>query len=124
MNHKILPFLWLAWNPRFGLEYLRARREFQSSQLLSEEAMRELQWARLKKLIDHAYTRVPFYRRRFDETGIHPSRILTPDDFRKVPILTKQDVNNHLPELVAVNYDLVKLRLNATGGSTGNPMNF
>ena len=121
---KINKYFWLIRKFRFGRIYLRKLREFELNDKMKEAQMRELQWGLLKKILDHAYRNVPFYHRRFEEAGVHPSNINKPDDFRRLPILTRKDIQTHVDELVATNYDRNELHRNATGGSTGSPMPF
>ncbi|HEY7427173.1 MAG TPA: hypothetical protein VH682_23265 [Gemmataceae bacterium] len=58
------------------LPQLRYLREFERSQFLTTDEVRQLQWQRLRTLLQHAYDQCPFYRRRFDHAG------LTPGDLR------------------------------------------
>jgi phenylacetate-CoA ligase len=38
----------------------------------------------LRRLVAHAYARVPHYRRLFDAQGLHPGNIVSLDDLRKI----------------------------------------
>ena len=110
------------WRIRGGEEAARIigyKRELEQSQWLSPEALQELQLAKLQRLLAHAYEHVPFYRQRFAVAGLHPRNIETLTDLRRIPILTKRDVQTHLNDLVATNCNRTQLRRNATGGSTG-----
>src|SRR5579871_3018531 len=71
---------------------LRYQREFERSQFLSAEEIRQLQWRRLQALLDHAYRRCPFYRERFERAGLIPSDLRGPDDLRALPVLEKRDI--------------------------------
>ena len=48
--------------------------------------------SRLKRLLDHSYANIDFYKKRFDSLGMHPEDIQTVDDLRKFPPLTRQDI--------------------------------
>lgn len=87
------------------------------------EKMKELQWNKLKDLLEHAYRRVPFYQKRFQEVGITPKDIQDESDFQKFPFLTKEDIRANLKDMVAEGYEGLLLR-NSTGGSTGEPLLF
>jgi len=91
---------------------------------LSAEEIAERQWRKLERLLKHAYENVPYYRRVFDERGLKPRDIRDFDDLRKLPILTKQDIRDHLSDLVARNIPETELVDAFTGGSTGIPMRF
>lgn len=120
----IYQYFWMRRDRPYREKLLRYRQELEQNERLSHHQVQELQWRRLKRLLEHAYTNVPFYRRRFDEAGIRPDSIRTPEDMQYIPILTRQDIHAHLDDLVATNCDRSKLRRNHTGGSTGTPMVF
>lgn len=96
----------------------------EANQWLSRDELERQQWNNLKLLLNHAYQYVPFYRRRFESEGIHPNDITAMDDFRKLPILRKADIQQYLEEMRATNYSLDRLMKDATGGSTGQPLVF
>jgi len=94
------------------------------TQWLPLEELQALQLRKIQHLVAHAYTNVPFYRQRFQEAGIDPSDIKTLDDFRRIPVLTRDDVQRNLKSLVAKNIPSSALRPDATGGATGEPLRF
>lgn len=94
------------------------------SQYWPEEKVREYQWAKLRELIRHSYERVPYYRNLFNDIGATPDDIRTFEDFRRLPLLTKSNIQNSLENLTTTGIDLQNLSLNSTGGSTGMPLNF
>jgi len=96
----------------------------QESQWWSREKLEEYQMQQLSKLLDHAYENVPYYRRVFDERGLKPKGIQDFDDLRKLPYLTKEIIQENLPDLVVRNYPKSKLQYVTTGGSTGIPLGF
>src|SRR3989304_2663454 len=60
---------------------------------LSKEELKNLQWLKLKNLINHVYHTNKFYRNIFDKNKIKPDDIKNLDDYRKkVPIITKLDL--------------------------------
>lgn len=98
---------------------------FQKYQRLEElplEQNRMRQWQSLTNLLLHAYTTTRFYRKRFDEMGIHPSEIHSPADLLNFPVLTRADIAQHLNELTASNYHSKELQTAATGGTTDTPV--
>lgn len=102
----------------------RNLKELLHTQWLSPEEIAGIQLAKIKHLVKHAFTNVPFYRQRFREIGLHPNDIKTLDDFRQIPALTREDIKR-APELfVATNYPRQALKPGATGGSTGEPLKF
>jgi phenylacetate-CoA ligase len=99
-------------------------REFERTQFLPREQVEALQLKRLQLLLDHAYHMCPFYRERFDRIGIHPCDFETLDDLAVLPILEKQEIQEHRDRMVACNWPLHDLVPNQTGGSTGTPLSF
>jgi phenylacetate-CoA ligase len=49
---------------------------------------------RLRAVMSYAYETGPFYRRKWDDAGIHPSSINSLEDFEKVPVTTKQELRD------------------------------
>lgn len=124
MYAKISQTLWTLRHREFRGRIFRYKRELEQNEKLSVDQIQALQWKRLKQLLEHAYNYVPSYRRRFNEVGLHPSDVHTPEDWQRIPILTRSEVQADLDDLVATNYDRSRLHRNTTGGSTGTPMAF
>ncbi len=107
---------------RYGDSLLvRKLHELQDSQWLPEEQVKAIQWGKLKALVRHCYYKVPYYRRIMDSVGIHPEKVLTPEDYAKLPIISKAEVNAHRDEM-AFSYPRYRLIKTASGGSTGAPV--
>jgi phenylacetate-CoA ligase len=97
-------------------------RDLKQSQWVSPARMRELQSAKLRMLLRHAYRHVPYYRDRMNAMGMFPEDIKTLDDLRKLPFLTKDDVRKHLYfDIMSDNHDKADVLKVTTSGSTGEP---
>jgi len=107
-----------------GMNVMSCLRELERTQWYSKEQIEQLQARRLHALLEHAYRNVPYYHRMFKMSRVRPTDIRGPGDLRKLPILNKEDVRNHLSELVATNYPRKRLSLMSTSGSTGQPLKF
>lgn len=59
-----------------------------------------------------------------DNTTYYEKRFAGIDAFDALPILTKRDVVEHLPEMLVRGHDPATTPLGHTGGSTGNPLTF
>jgi len=94
------------------------------NQWLSPAEIEQNQFGDLRKLLEHSYKNVPFYRRRFDSIGLNLRDIKSMDDFRRIPILKKSDIQRNLQILRAINCPPEELIRDATGGSTGEPLIF
>lgn len=84
---------------------------------------RDLLDAQLRRLVEHAYQRVPFYRRRFDDCGLHPSEIRSIEDLPRIPITNRREIQAQEPDrLLARDLDPHTLIGRETHGSTGEPL--
>ena len=92
------------------------------SQYLSLEDMRTYQELRLRRLLEHAYYNVSYYRETFRSAGLKPTDIRTLDDLSKLPLLTKAHCRERLYSgLIANRYDPARVLKITTSGSTGEP---
>jgi phenylacetate-CoA ligase len=96
--------------------------DLKRTQWLAPREIRELQQRRLRKLIQHAYLHVPYYRERMRAQGLRPEAIATLEDLRRLPLLGKEDVREHLYfDLLADNKNNREILKITTSGSTGEP---
>ncbi len=96
------------------VRYRRLTRE----QWLPVATIRRLQWQRLQATLRHAFAHSPFYRRRFQDLGVTPDDIRSPDDFARIPVTTRDDMRDP-SDLVARGFDKARLKQSLTSGSTG-----
>ncbi|GAB3684974.1 phenylacetate--CoA ligase PaaK [Saccharopolyspora tripterygii] len=95
--------------------------DLSSAERLSTDELRARQLERLQWTLHHAYANVPFYRRKFDEAGVHPDDCRELSDLEKFPFTTKQDLRDNYPfGMFAVPQDQVR-RVHASSGTTGKP---
>jgi len=112
------------WAMKERSPYLKHYKRFLRTQYRPLEQVREDQWNRLKKLLDHAYTHTAFYRERFGNLGITPADIHTWHDFERLPLLTKDDIRANRDRMVADNIPSDRLFPKKTSGSTGVSLSF
>jgi phenylacetate-CoA ligase len=87
----------------------------------SRKRLRELQLARLKWSLRHAYDNVPHYRKKFDAAGVKPKNLTTLADLAKFPFTAKADLRENYPfGMFAVPMDRI-VRIHASSGTTGKP---
>jgi phenylacetate-CoA ligase len=85
----------------------------------SRDEIMTLQAKRLSWTLHHAYENVPFYRRKFDQAGVHPSDFRQLDDLVHFPFTEKNDLRDNYPfGLFAVPREKLA-RLHASSGTTG-----
>jgi len=111
----------------FPIAYVRSDigihlKELEGSQWFSLQQIQEIQWAKLLRLINHAYSNVPYYRDLFDGQCIKPSDINSFDDVWKVPPLCRKAIRENFERMVAAAFDRKSLIRRTTSGSTGEPI--
>lgn len=109
-----------AWAIYERNPYLNELKYLNKSQYFDREQIEKKQWEMIKNMLLHAYQNTPFYRKKFDEKGIHPRKIKTWEDFLHIPFLNKKEVRNHQGSMFAPDYD--KYIQFCTSGSTGIPL--
>jgi phenylacetate-CoA ligase len=97
--------------------------ELERLQWASRQELEELQFHKLKSLLLHAKENLPFYGKRFAESGFDPGRMQTVDDFKVLPILTKAEIRQNLDQMKWKECPGGLFRYN-TGGSSGEPLVF
>lgn len=112
-----------AYDLARGRRYVERRTFLEHSQWWTPERVREFQWTELKKLLAHAFTSVPYLRRKYRAAGIALDDIRNWDDFHRLPPLTRAEINQHGADLCSTAYK-GRLLPHATGGSTGVPTRF
>ena len=91
----------------------------ETKECMSREDMRNLQSARLRKLVDYVYHNVPFYRKKMQAVGLLPTDIRGIEDIEKLPFTTKDDLRDTYPfGLFAVPKSEI-VRIHASSGTTG-----
>jgi phenylacetate-CoA ligase len=88
---------------------------------LARDEMKILQLFRLKLLVKRLYERVPFYKRKMDETGIKPEHIKSLDDLCFLPFTTKEDLRENYPYSLFATPLPEVVRIHSSSGTTGKP---
>jgi phenylacetate-CoA ligase len=105
-----------------GKNYLRTRSQFyelKKNQYIDTKTIKELNFYKLKKLLIHAYYNTEFYNKKFVDYGFYPDKICSFEEIRKIPPLTREDLNKWQNQLISKNYSSNDLHFATTGGSTG-----
>lgn len=105
-----------------GHSTMRILQKMEKEQWVSAVALREIRLHRLKCLINHAYTKVKYYREILQEAGLRPSDFQSEGDLAKLPFLDKKIIRGRLDDLTST--DATNTLLFSTGGSTGAPLTF
>lgn len=68
-------------------------RYFSPAERATREELANVQWVKLKRLLEYAYERSPFYKQRFDAAKVKVDKLNTLSDFQKaVPLISKEDM--------------------------------
>ncbi len=86
---------------------------------MAREDLEQLQLERLQSTLYRVGTRVPFYRKKFEELRLNYDDIRSLDDLRRLPFTVKQDLRDNYPYgLFAVPLREV-VRVHSSSGTTG-----
>lgn len=107
---------------RNGPAFRRMLSDLERSQWFSEDEFLWLQRARLAKLVEHCYTKVPYYRSIMRERDLKPEDIRAPEDLKKLPFLTKDIVREKAHEFVREDLGRRRVYVGVSSGSTGTPL--
>ncbi|MEK7778208.1 MAG: hypothetical protein AAB303_06255, partial [Chloroflexota bacterium] len=120
MNPALFRALWRAkhWRDR---DVLSALRQVEANEWLSADELAAMSWEKQQRLVAHAYANSPYYRKKYDASGIQPNDLKHPEDFSRLPVLTKEEVRNNLDGMVAQGLPASRIVPRFTGGSTGVP---
>ncbi len=99
-------------------------KELCRNQWLGPKQLTELQRTKLKSILAYSYRFVPFYQNRLASIGYSNCGSWDYNDFLKIPLLTKKDINKNLILLISKSHNLNELISNSTSGSTGTKLKF
>lgn len=102
----------------------RAMQEIDACQYRPPEEIEAHQRRELRRLVQHAYATVPYYRRIFDERDLRPAAIRSTADLAALPFLTKALVQEHYDDLLSRAFGPSEIHTTRTGGTTAARMTF
>ncbi|MFA5070032.1 MAG: hypothetical protein WC528_02020 [Patescibacteria group bacterium] len=121
LTRRILLPVFTALSGSSYLSYLKRTRE---DQWLKREKIQQKQIKNIKDLLVHAYETTAYYRQVFDYNDFSPYNFHDYRELKKIPILNKDIIRQRFKDLISRKYPINKLKKMATGGSTGQPLNF
>jgi phenylacetate-CoA ligase len=98
-------------------------RYLEQTQWRTLDELTALQTGALRRLVRHATTNVPFYRKRFADAGLTAESIREPADLLRLPPLTRDDARTSFAERESMAPPFVAIKKN-TGGTTAEPLLF
>ena len=91
--------------------------------LWDHSALLRFQNRRLKSVVKHAYSRIPFYREHLQSAGVTPENIQGLKDLRRIPFTSRNLMQLFSDEdFVAQGLEASHLVTCSTSGSTGEPL--
>ncbi|MEE2698770.1 MAG: phenylacetate--CoA ligase family protein [Pseudomonadota bacterium] len=123
-----------SWNypPEYNSAYipnLNSQFWFPERETMDPDAREKAIIERLRLVMEHAYANSPFYRKKWDHAGIHPSQITSLENFERVPVVTKEELKqaqeNFPPfgDYLCVPEAEIH-HIHGTSGTTGSPTTF
>lgn len=109
---------------RFGGDFSQILGECESRSFLSSDEVSELRNRRLSRFVRHAYETTVFYKKQFDDLGVHPEDIRDLQDLACLPILTKEVVQENLSDLISSAVPSSRQVWVHTSGTTGGGLRF
>ncbi len=92
-----------------------------SATCASIENLKRLQLRLLRKQLRRVCERSRYYRLKFERAGIRPSDIESLRDITKVPLITREELEQNFSDILAVPYsEIATIRLSS--GTTGHPL--
>ncbi|MBN1755630.1 phenylacetate--CoA ligase family protein [bacterium] len=107
---------------RYTPVYFETLRSLELSAALGSEEVRDYQLRELRKLLQHCYRTVPYYRESFDNCGFEPGDLKCLEDLRRLPRIDKETVRLRGSELISSHYTRNRLIHYKTSGTTGTPI--
>jgi phenylacetate-CoA ligase len=104
------------------ITYLKWSDFIEKSQWWSKDELNDYQWTKVQNLLNHVFDNVPYYKELLNSMGANPGDFKKWDDFKKIPLLTKDIVRERQKDFIPRNINYKKLKYYTTGGSTGQPM--
>lgn len=110
--------------PRFWRRVGAWRRRIAASERWSPDEAAEREWAQARRVLAHAYDRIPFYREWLRASGVEPGDVRDRADWAQLPRLAKSDLQEHGERMLDPTVAAGARAYATTGGSTGTPVGF
>ena len=94
------------------------------SESMSDAEIKDLQYKKLKKIINYAWKYVPFYKQYWGQHGFSPEHFNCIADISLIPFIDKTTVRTFSDEFLSRKYSKKILTKSYSGGTTGVPTAF
>ncbi len=117
--YNLVPF-----EKRYGKVYGKTLDFLVESSGWTEQLLQAYQLVEMRKLLDHCYWNVPYYKRIFLENKWTPADFKSLEDLKNFPVLTKKIIMENRDDLITEYSDDIKRYPISTSGSTGDKLTF
>ena len=117
--YNLVPF-----ERRYGKVYKKTLDFLVESHGWSQPLLESYQLVEMRKLLDHCYLNVPYYRSIFLDNKWTPADFRTVEDLKNFPVLTKKIVMENRDGMITEDSDHIKRYPISTSGSTGDKLTF
>lgn len=93
----------------------------QSIEQLSAQELKAFQWKEIKKALNYLAGKSPFYQQLFAKNQIDIHNISNYDDFTRLPLTTKDDIQQHNDDFICVSRKDIA-EYTTTSGTLGQPV--
>jgi len=120
MNEIIFENYWRL----FKTDYYRSLHKQRAVRILPLNEIKDIQWKRLKKILEHIYNNNEFYRDYFESVNLTPNDIKKPEDMLKLPITEKKTYRKYFQKIISKGDNENDYTVSCTSGSSGEPFEF
>lgn len=126
IKSEIANCLWPAVPSDAGAQALAAQYQLEASQWLSPRELHNAALGQLQLLLEDAFRNLSYWKDALQRIGFQPGTAITFKDFRRLPLLTRADIQNLGDALLNRNLQNAHGRVyqGRTSGSTGTPITF
>jgi phenylacetate-CoA ligase len=101
-----------------------AKRDFAELVSKTSSEVQSYSFAKLQRLLVHAYDTTAYYRQSFDDAGFNPKNLSQASDLCAIPVLSRESLQANSCDLVSRKFDRESLFKCFTGGTNGTPVSF
>ena len=121
---KRLYYNTVPFSKRYGKVYEDTLSFLLQSSQWDEQQVKDYQFLELRKLLQHCYHNVPFYKQIFIENKWKPEDFREIEDLQNFPVLTKKIIMDNANLMRAAGYQGQKSYPITTSGSSGDKLKF
>jgi len=125
LQHAACTFVgWRTARTRYAGRFDSLLAEAEARTFWSADELQAYQGERLQRFVAHAAATAPFYAERVAAAGLEPSAVRSIEDLRALPILTKEEAQEHVHELISTAVGDKERTWIHTSGTTGGALRF